>query len=125
MTLEELYANVTTFHQQNHLPIHTGTRQGLLFRLALMQEELGEISSVVTKSPTGCDRKEFTQDDWDHFTEEMIDLLYLWTGTAVELGWLPEEIIEAFHKKHAINLQRALRHHQEFSLPPEPLSPVK
>jgi len=110
MDLQEIWQAVETFHQQFDYPIGTGTRQDLLFRLALMQEELGEISAVVTKSPTGTTRKDFTQSDWDHFTEEMIDLLYVWIGTSVELGWSSDEIAQAFRAKHQINLHRLPRH---------------
>ncbi|WP_053958052.1 nucleoside triphosphate pyrophosphohydrolase family protein [Sulfobacillus thermosulfidooxidans] len=110
MTITDAYHAVETFHAQNGFPITTGTRHDLLLRLALMQEELGEIASVVTKAPRGTDHTGFTQTDWDHLTEELTDLLYLWIGTAVHCGWTPTEIAQRFHDVHHKNMGRAPRH---------------
>ncbi|WP_053958357.1 nucleoside triphosphate pyrophosphohydrolase family protein [Sulfobacillus thermosulfidooxidans] len=110
MTISDAYNAVQTFHARHGFPVATGTRDELLLRLALMQEELGEIASVVTKAPRGADHTGFTQADWEHLTEELTDLLYLWLGTAVHCGWTPEEISQKFHAVHHKNMGRAPRH---------------
>ena len=110
MTFEDAFTAVRTFHAQNAFPLNTGTREGLLLRLAMMQEELGEVAAVVTKSPIGPDHTGFAAADWAHFTEELTDLLYLWLGTAVHCGWTPDAIEEAFRRVHMKNMGRTPRH---------------
>lgn len=110
LTLTDVYAAVADFHERHHFPVGTGTRDALLLRLALLQEELGEVAAVVTKAPRGPDHTGFTQHDWDRFTEELMDVFYLWIGTAVHCGWTPEEIAATFARVHAKNLGRMPRH---------------
>ena len=110
MTIDEAYNAVRAFHQRNDFPVGEGTREGLLLRLALLQEELGEVASVITKSPPGTDHTGFALEDWNHLTEELSDVLYLWLGTAVHCGWTADEVATVFAQVHAKNMSRAPRH---------------
>ncbi|MES9969127.1 MAG: nucleoside triphosphate pyrophosphohydrolase family protein [Candidatus Thiodiazotropha sp.] len=67
---QEMLAAVTAFHTKHHFK-ETGGEE-MTYRIALMAEELGEISSCVTKGK----RKEA-------LAEEVADLLILLMGTAI------------------------------------------
>ena len=108
-TVSMLLRAVQEFHRVNHFTMGTGTRQDLLLRLALLQEELGELASVVTKSPTGAEHG-FEATDWLHLQEEWADVLYLLLGMAVELGWSAENMGVIFQRVHHKNMSRAPRH---------------
>lgn len=108
-TVSMLLRAVQEFHQVNHFQVNTGARQDLLLRLALLQEELGELASVVTKSPPGAEHG-FEVVDWEHLKEEWTDILYLLLGWAVEIGWSAEEVGAMFQRVHHKNMSRAPRH---------------
>lgn len=81
---------VQTFHNKHDFK-HTGGHE-LHFRVALMCEELGEISAAVTKGK-GKDR----------LAEECADLLILLMGTSIASDF---DLNEAFWKKMSIILER-------------------
>ena len=81
---------VQAFHNKHDFE-NTGGHE-LRFRVALMCEELGEISAAVTKGK-GKDR----------LAEECADLLILLMGTSVASDF---DLNEAFWKKMSIILQR-------------------
>jgi NTP pyrophosphatase (non-canonical NTP hydrolase) len=78
-----MLAAVQAFHDKHDFK-HTGGEE-LAYRIALMTEELGEISACVTK---GKDR--------DSLAEECADLLILLLGTAIAAGF---RLDEAFWSK--------------------------
>ena len=69
-TYAEMLAVVPAFHDQHQLRRHGG--EDLPYRVALMAEELGEISACVTKGKTQ-----------EALAEECADLLILLIGTAI------------------------------------------
>ncbi len=71
---EEMLAAVQSFHRK-HRFAETGG-EDLIYRVALMSEELGEISECVTK---GKSREELA--------EEVADLMILLIGTAIAGGF--------------------------------------
>jgi len=79
----DMLAAVQAFHDKHDFK-HTGGEE-LAYRIALMTEELGEISACVTK---GKDR--------ERLAEECADLLILLLGTAIAAGF---RLDEAFWKK--------------------------
>ena len=81
---------VQTFHKKHNFE-NTGGHE-LRFRVALMCEELGEISAAVTKGK-GKDR----------LAEECADLLILLMGTSIASDF---DLNEAFWKKMSIILER-------------------
>ena len=71
---DEMMAAVQAFHDKHRFR-ETGGEE-LTYRVALMAEELGEISSCVTKGkPTGA------------LAEEVADLLILLMGTGIAAGF--------------------------------------
>jgi len=100
---------VRAFHERHHLPVETGTRDGLAWRINLLLQELAEVSEVVTRGAAGPFHG-FSAEAWQDLQQELIDLAYLWWGTAVHLGWTPDAIAQQFQETHARNLQRGTRH---------------
>ena len=80
---QAMLAAVQRFHDKHHLREQGG--EDMPYRVALMAEELGEISACVTKGRSG-----------DELAEECADLMILLIGTAIA-GDFPLE--EAFWKK--------------------------
>lgn len=78
-----MLAAVQAFHEKHDFK-NTGGEE-LTYRVALMAEELGEISACVTKGK-----------DNDALAEECADLLILLIGTAIAAGF---ELDEAFWAK--------------------------
>ena len=69
-SFEKMLAEVRAFHAKHELNLHGG--EDMVYRLALMSEELGEISECVTK---GKPKKKLA--------EECADLLILLLGNAI------------------------------------------
>jgi len=67
---DAMIAAVQAFHDKYNLRDHGG--EELTYRVALMAEELGEISSCITKGKKS-----------EHLAEEMADLLILVMGTDI------------------------------------------
>lgn len=67
---DAMMAAVQAFHDKYELRKHGG--EELTYRVALMAEELGEISSCITKGKKS-----------EHLAEEMADLLILVMGTDI------------------------------------------
>ena len=67
---QEMLAAVQAFHDKHRFKEKGG--EEMVYRVALMAEELGEISSCVTKNKSK-----------DSLTEEVADLLILLLGTAI------------------------------------------
>ena len=84
---------VQAFHDKHRFR-ETGGEE-MTYRVALMAEELGEISSCVTK---GKSREELS--------EEVADLLILVMGTAIAQGF---DLNEAFWAKMDVLMRRASR----------------
>ncbi len=85
--MKKYYDATKAFHEKFEMK---GTNnEDMNFRLNLLIEELGELSQAVTK---GKSREEII--------EENIDLLNLVLGNFVSMEISPEEIEEAFWKKH-------------------------
>jgi NTP pyrophosphatase (non-canonical NTP hydrolase) len=78
-----MLASVQAFHDKHDFK-NTGG-EDLAFRIALMTEELGEISACVTKGK-----------DADRLAEECADLFILLIGTAVSADF---DLCDAFWKK--------------------------
>lgn len=87
---DEMLARVQAFHDKHDFK-NTGGEE-LAYRVALMTEELGEISSCVTK---GKDRAELA--------EECADLFILLIGTAISADF---DLKDAFWKKMDKIMQR-------------------
>jgi len=81
---QAMLAAVQRFHDKHRLREQGG--EDMPYRVALMAEELGEISACVTKGRSG-----------DELAEECADLMILLIGTAIA-GDFPLE--EAFWKKN-------------------------
>lgn len=79
----EMLAAVQAFHDKHHFSENGG--EEMTYRIALMAEELGEISSCVTK---GKSRQALA--------EEVADLLILVIGTAIAQGF---DLNQAFWEK--------------------------
>ena len=79
----EMMASVQTFHDKHRFK-ETGGEE-MLYRVALMAEELGEISSCVTKGKSR-----------EALSEEVADLLILVMGTAIAQDF---DLNQAFWKK--------------------------
>lgn len=90
---QAMLAAVQAFHDKHDFK-NTGGEE-LTYRVALMAEELGEISSCVTK---GKDR--------DQLSEEVADLLILIMGTAIAADF---DLCGAFWKKMDKLMQREAR----------------
>jgi len=90
---EKMLAAVQAFHDKHDFK-HTGG-EDLTYRLALMAEELGEISACVTK---GMPK--------DELAEECADLLILLMGTAIAADF---DLNGAFWKKMTILGKRKSR----------------
>jgi len=84
---------VQAFHDKHDFK-NTGGEE-LTYRVALMAEELGEISSCVTKGK-----------DKDKLAEEVADLFILLIGTAIATNF---DLREAFWKKMDRLMQRESR----------------
>ena len=69
----ELLAAVQAFHDKHDLKSHGG--EDMRYRVALMCEELGEISAAVTKGKSKAE-----------LAEECADLFVLLIGTAISAG---------------------------------------
>ncbi|MBT3430990.1 MAG: nucleoside triphosphate pyrophosphohydrolase family protein [Proteobacteria bacterium] len=80
---DEMLAAVQAFHDKHQLSQHGG--EDLPYRIALMAEELGEISACVTKGKTR-----------EALAEECADLLILLIGTAISGDF---KLDEAFWNK--------------------------
>lgn len=92
-TLQAMIAGVRRFHEKHDLRARGG--EDLVYRVALMAEELGEISAVVTK---GKGR--------EALAEECADLLILLLGTAIAADL---DLGAAFEAKLARILERPAR----------------
>lgn len=90
---QDMMAAVQAFHDKHRFR-ETGGEE-LAYRVALMAEELGEISSCVTKGKH-C----------DELAEEVADLLILVMGTAIAAEF---DLNEAFWKKMDKLMQRQSR----------------
>ncbi|SMC07989.1 MazG nucleotide pyrophosphohydrolase domain-containing protein [Sulfobacillus thermosulfidooxidans DSM 9293] len=119
ISLNMLLNAVRTFHHLNHFVVGTGNRNDLLLRLALLIQEIGELSETVTKSSKGANHG-FTDADWTAMQNEWGDVLYLMIGWAVEMGWDADTIAEIFQRTHQKNLSRAPRHTALARTSPEP-----
>jgi NTP pyrophosphatase (non-canonical NTP hydrolase) len=84
---------VTAFHDKHDFK-HTGG-EDMPYRVALMAEELGEISACVTKGKS-----------LDDLSEECADLLILLMGTAISADF---DLQQAFWKKMDKIMQRPAR----------------
>ena len=84
---------VQAFHDKHDFK-NTGGEE-MTYRLALMAEELGEISSCVTKGKSK-----------DNLAEEVADLFILLIGTAIAADF---DLREAFWKKMDALMQRESR----------------
>lgn len=84
---------VQAFHDKHDFR-NTGGEE-LNYRIALMAEELGEISSCVTKGKSK-----------DNLAEEVADLFILLIGTAIAADF---DLREAFWKKMDLLMQRESR----------------
>jgi NTP pyrophosphatase (non-canonical NTP hydrolase) len=84
---------VQAFHDKHDFK-NTGGEE-MTYRLALMAEELGEISSCVTKGKSK-----------DNLAEEVADLFILLIGTAIAADF---DLREAFWKKMDTLMQRESR----------------
>ena len=80
---KDMIAEVQAFHDKHKFK-ETGGEE-MAYRVALMTEELGEISSCVTKGK-----------DLDKLSEECADLFILLLGTAISADF---DLSEAFWKK--------------------------
>ena len=80
---DEMLSAVQAFHGKHQLRQHGG--EDLPYRIALMAEELGEISACVTKGKTR-----------EALAEECADLLILLIGTAISADF---KLDEAFWNK--------------------------
>lgn len=89
----EMMAAVQTFHDKHRFR-DTGGEE-LTYRIALMAEELGEISSCVTKGK-----------DKDELAEEVADLMILVMGTAIAADF---DLNAAFWDKMEKLMQRESR----------------
>jgi len=108
-SLDALLDAVKAFHERHQFVVGTGQRSDFLLRLAMLQEELGELSSIVTKSDRGPNHG-FSAVDWWHLQEEWADVLYLLLGWAVESGWTANDVAAIFERVHAKNMNRKPRH---------------
>ena len=88
-----MMAAVQAFHDKHDFK-NTGGEE-LTYRVALMAEELGEISSCVTKGKSK-----------DSLAEEVADLLILLMGTGIAAGF---DLNDAFWKKMEKLMQRESR----------------
>lgn len=84
---------VQSFHDKHDFK-NTGGEE-LTYRVALMAEELGEISSCITKGKSK-----------DNLAEEVADLLILLMGTAIAADF---DLREVFWKKMDLLMQRKSR----------------
>jgi len=89
----EMMAAVQAFHDKHNFRDNGG--EELNYRIALMTEELGEISSCVTKGKSK-----------DLLSEEVADLLILLLGTGIAADF---DLNEAFWKKMDKLMQRDSR----------------
>lgn len=80
---QAMLAIVQSFHDKHDFKSHGG--EDLVYRVALMAEELGEISACVTKGKPKAD-----------LAEESADLLILLIGTAISANF---DLNQAFWKK--------------------------
>ena len=83
---DEMLAAVQSFHDKHQFK-DTGGEE-MTYRIALMAEELGEISSCVTKGKSA-----------DQLSEEVADLFILVLGTAISAEF---DLKDAFWKKMEI-----------------------
>lgn len=90
---QAMLAAVQAFHDKHDFR-NTGGEE-LTYRLALMAEELGEISACVTKGKSK-----------DMLSEEVADLLILIIGTAVAADF---DLCDAFWKKMETLMKRESR----------------
>ncbi len=89
---QAMLAKVQAFHDKHDFKNHGG--EDLAYRVALMAEELGEISACVTKGKSKAD-----------LAEESADLLILLIGTAISAEF---DLNEAFWQKmDKINLRKS------------------
>ncbi len=94
--MKKYYQAIQDFHDKYEMK---GTNnEDMQFRLNLMIEELGELAQAVTKDK-----------DREKVIEENVDLLNLTIGNFISLGVSPEEIDEAFWKKHKKIMNREKR----------------
>lgn len=89
----DMMAAVQAFHDKHNFRENGG--EELNYRIALMSEELGEISSCVTKGKSK-----------DLLSEEVADLLILLLGTGIAADF---DLNEAFWKKMDKLMQRDSR----------------
>ena len=90
---DEMLSAVQAFHDKHQLRQHGG--EDLPYRIALMAEELGEISACVTKGKTR-----------EALAEECADLLILLIGTAIAGDF---KLDDAFWAKMGTLAQRKSR----------------
>ncbi len=79
----DMLATVQSFHDKHRF--HETGGEDLVYRVALMAEELGEISACITKGK-----------DKEALAEEVADLLILVLGTAISAGF---DLRQAFWDK--------------------------
>lgn len=89
----DMVAAVQAFHDKHRFKETGG--EDLTYRVALMAEELGEISSCITKGKPP-----------ETLSEEVADLLILIIGTGIAAGF---DLNEAFWKKMDTLMQRQSR----------------
>lgn len=90
---EAMMAAVQAFHDKHRFRENGG--EDMTYRVALMAEELGEISACVTKGK-----------DTDELAEEVADLMILVMGTAIARGF---NLNQAFWNKMDKLMQRQAR----------------
>ncbi|RUA05728.1 MAG: pyrophosphatase [Gammaproteobacteria bacterium] len=90
---KEMLTGIQAFHDKHDFKNNGG--EDLVYRVALMAEELGEISSCVTKGKSKED-----------LAEESADLLILLMGTAISADF---DLKDAFWKKLDKIMQRESR----------------
>ena len=86
----DMLAAVQTFHDKHDFK-HTGGEE-MTYRIALMAEELGEISECVTKGKSNAE-----------LAEEVADLMILLMGTAIAANF---DLRQAFWDKMHALMQR-------------------
>lgn len=69
-----------------------------------MIEEVGECIAIIKKK--GADAIQTDEAVREHFCEEMSDVLMYYIDTLLRFGITPEEISEAYVKKHCKNMGR-------------------
>lgn len=97
MTIQEM---VLEFHRVFNCTVDSRDIDTVEHRLELVREEYSELWEEFDNLISTWSWNEWSKDDFENFTKEMADLVYVLYGTAIALGIDLDKAVELVHKSN-------------------------